>query len=155
MGKSMREERSLQTHANDHANQYVAVLLELYLVERERRRGGPMDRTLIRYWRKVVASFEKRFPQSLQGKLRYRVSRAEGLGLGPLETALVRYAWSAFLSASEDPRRVVRRWEEHLTSIVGDDNPVVVPSEVFEVKRRLREAVRGIREAGLWPWPGV
>jgi hypothetical protein len=150
----MKKERSLESHAEDHFNQYVAVLLELYLIRQERRHGGPMDRSLIQSWRRIVSTFETHLAPVLQRKLRYRVSRAEGLDLGPLDAALARYAWFSFLTRAETAAGVVGRWRRHLTDPVGEDHPVVVSNEVFDVRRRLRDAVRRLRESGLWPWAG-
>lgn len=135
----------------DLEDQYIAVLLELYFTEEEFREYGPIGRRRINYWKQVVRTFEQLFPPVGVKWAQRQARRAENLGLNAFQRALVRYAWVKRSQGAGFPREVVRRWLNYLVPGIRSGERTVSYRD-FREARRLREYVRGIEDAGLWPW---
>ncbi|GAB4231363.1 MAG: hypothetical protein Kow00109_03480 [Acidobacteriota bacterium] len=135
----------------DLEDQYIAVLLEMYFTEEEFRDYGPIGRRRINYWKQVVRTFEQLFPPAGVKQAQRQARRAEKLGLNAFQRALVRYAWVKQAEGTASPREVVRRWLDYLAPGIRLRERFVSYPE-FREARRFREYLRGVEDAGLWPW---
>jgi hypothetical protein len=133
-------------------NQYIAVLLEFYGTKREMVVQSPMEKAKVKYWQKIVSTFESWTPKKTRNKAKFRAGRAEAKKLIPVQVALVRYAWSAYYEAFEDDQDVLRRWEQYLYGDPPESDGKMTDYEFFRQKRQFKELVGGIKREDLWPW---
>ncbi len=133
----------------EHQDQYLGVLLEFYLVREETRNQGPIGRSKLKYWKRIVRIFEEGFSPKVREKVRYRVRKAEKLGLVPVQLAMVRYSWTVALSRWETPQEARDRWSRYLAEPESDGS--VVSFESFEARRRFRVLHGQVKRCGLWP----
>lgn len=133
----------------EYQDQYLGVLLEFYLVRDETRDMGPIGRSKLKYWMRIVRIFEEGVSPKVREKVRYRVRKAEESGLLPVQLAMVRYSWTAALCGWETPQEARDRWSRYLAEPEGDGS--VVSFESFEARRRFRVFIGQIERCGLWP----
>lgn len=136
----------------DLDDQYISVLLELYLTEEETQGYGPLGRRKVGYWRKIVRTFEQLFPEDAVKKAAAQARRAQKQGLDPVQTALVRFAWLKAELNDAGPREVRRRWMDYFAPQACEPSNVVVSLESFRQRRHVDNRIRSIAAAGLWPW---
>ena len=137
----------------DLRNEYISVLLEFYGTKREIVVQSPLEMAKVKYWQKVVSTFESWTPERTRSRARYRAGRAEAKQLSPVQVALVRYAWSAYYEAYESDQDVLRRWEQYLYVDPPESGGNTTDYEIFRQKRQFKELVGGIKRVDLWPWP--
>lgn len=136
----------------DFEDQYISVLLEFYANKSEAPGPSPMDQQTVDYWKKVVSRFERDKPDQVRSRIRYRASRAEKMRMNPVQVALVRYAWAAYLDGGEDAFQVLERWRNYLLDDRSVLQEATVEYDIFRRRREFRAIVDSVREAGLWPW---
>lgn len=135
----------------DLADQYISVLLELYAVKSEICRPSPLEQAKVDHWMKIVRAFERDTSKKLRSRVQYRARKAEKVGLGPVQVAMVRYFWMAYLTRTEKPESATRRWLRYLTGRIAKGE-CLISHEHFQKRRQFRELLSGIRRADLWPW---
>ncbi len=138
-------------------DQYISVLLEYYCARQEAPGPSRLDQSKVTYWKSVVGFFEKERLGAVRKQLSRQVSRWERLPLGPVEMALLRYAWGAYLTETETDAEVIQRWRRYFAgereadgSNGGGSN--LVSWDQFRRRQLFESARRGTRLSGLWPW---
>jgi hypothetical protein len=139
-------------------DQYISVLLEYYCVRQETLGHSRMDQAKVTYWKSVVGFFEKERLGNARRRLERQLSRWERLPLGPVEMALLRYAWGAYLTDSETDDQVINRWRRYFAVDLEAEQPSpcaakVVSWDHFRRRQLFETARRSTRLSGLWPWP--
>lgn len=138
-------------------DQYISVLLEYYCARQEALGPSRMDQAKVTYWKGVVGFFEKEKLGRDRRRLEHRLSRWERLSLGPIELALLRYAWGAYLTDSETDDQVIHRWRRYFTIDSEAEQPrpcgvKVVSWDQFRRRQLFETARRSTLLSGLWPW---
>lgn len=138
-------------------DQYISVLLEYYCARHEALGPSRMDQAKVSYWKGVVSFFEKEKLGGDRRRLERQLRRWERLPLGPVEMALLRYAWGAYLTDSETDDEVIRRWRRYFTidseaEQLETSETKVVSWEQFRRRQLFETARKGTRLSGLWPW---
>jgi len=135
-------------------DEYISVLLEFYGTKSEVLHPSPSELSKVNFWKLRVNDYEKgMFPGEIRGRVIYRVRKAEKQGLNPIQLAIIRYAWYAFLSETEPVEDVKKRWQSYFTDQDGDDRQgVLVDNAEFSRRRSFFELLSTVKKADLWPW---
>jgi len=81
------------------------------------------------------------------------VRKAEKQGFNPIQLAMVRYAWYAFLADSETSNEVKKRWQSYfIDREEGRENRILVGQDEFTRRRSFFDLIAMVRKAELWPW---
>lgn len=148
----MQQEDENQIEEPSFEEQYIAVLLEYYCVKEEAEGPSRMEQAKVEYWKGAVSAFERERFAGVRDRLLYRVRKSEKYALGPVGLALSRYAWASFLTESEGSGDVLQRWKDYFSDGIDLGREKLIPAQVFEQQRHLVNAVRTVRDFGLWPW---
>ena len=135
-------------------DEYISVLLEFYSTKSEMDRPSPSEFYKVNFWKLRVNDYEKEmFPESIKGRVIYRVRKAEKKNLNPIQLAMVRYAWNAFLSESESVADVKKRWQSYFVENDEEkENRILVGNDEFSRRRSFFDMISGVKKAELWPW---
>lgn len=135
-------------------DEYISILLEFYGTKSEILHPSPSELFKVNFWKVRVNDYEKEmFPEEIRGRVIYRVRKAEKQGLNPIQLALIRYAWYAFLSEAETVDDVRRRWHSYF---IDQEDPgtdgVLVDNAEFSRRRSFFELLSTVKKSDLWPW---
>ncbi len=135
-------------------DEYISVLLELYSTKHEMLHPSPSELYKVNFWKIRVNDYEKEmFPEEVRGRVIYRVRKGEKQGLNPIQLALIRYAWYAFLSESESGEEVKKRWQGYFVDKEhGEARQVLVDHDEFFRRRSFFDLVSVVKKSELWPW---
>ncbi len=135
-------------------DEYISVLLEFYSTKSEMIHPSPSEFYKVNFWKIRVNDYEKEmYPEGVRGRVIYRVRKAEKQGLNPIQLALVRYAWYAFLSGFEDGKAVRKRWQSYfIDNPEGMENRVLVGNDEFSRRRSFFDLISIVKKNELWPW---
>ncbi len=135
-------------------DEYISVLLEFYSTKSEMDRPSPSEFYKVNFWKIRVNDYEKdMFPENIKGRVIYRVRKAEKNDFNPIQLAMVRYSWNAFLSDSETVSEVKKRWQDYFVENDEEkENRNLIGNDEFNRRRSFFEMLAGLKKAELWPW---
>ena len=148
---TMNDEDTLLDLVRD---EYISVLLEFYATKSEMDRPSPSEFYKVNFWKIRVNEYERgMFPENIRGRVIYRVRKAEKQGFNPIQMAMIRYAWYAFLSESETAEEVRKRWQTYFIDRADSrGHRILVGHDEFNRRRSFFDLIVMVKKSELWPW---